>query len=914
MDVLPRWIPRSGLMVAMTIGWLAACSGHDASPSGPGGPTGPTSLVATAGIAQDGYAGVGVAILPTVRVTDAQGRPVSGATVTFVVVAGGGTVDGAVTTSNADGQASIGRWTLGDSGDQLLEARLGSLTPARFRGTLGSSSVEVALPVTGGSLEITDAAHPYRGLRLDVPNGAYAQGSSWRVSIAPDNLAPVLPEGLVAAGPSLRIETDQLRASRLMTMRIPFKRAAGAVPAFVVTDPSRHVSEVVPVIATDSVSMTVAFTHLSPSLILGPPSATSARAFSLGGMFGGLIGTPSQAMLNALGLPPHQIANYLSDDWPASERGSYAFPAGHGPAIPLLGLLGKVQNIRVAPLVSTVSATGELGDTAALAALQVVAARHRASLNIAGTLLSLRTAYASLALPLRDTLTAVNLWAGAAVSRYPQLMWFVERVQGNPFREAWSAMYGVSNMQTWFSTAPTPTIQSLLPLGPGGFPSRPARETEDANPFNAEAVLPVGGSLIYPIDLFDDILPRLQATFIATGAVRDAANRAWAQDAGFPDVALEVQPTTASTWMPADTLNIIHDSTTQVRAICNSCPQALPQYTNPRQAPVNVSIGPTVMTSAGPIGYPSRASALLNGLGFGTLDVTALAAVDPHVVGSSLATLYRQIVPMHFPLHLDLIKVTPDSQAVVFYDDANFDLTVNLVPRSGYVVTWDFGDSTQLTAAPNVAHAKHMYTTPGTYVVKATFKLPPNVPFGGQPIATATAKIVVSDHISWKFVSATLQSSVLPAGGIGSQRSDTAVFNTMQSWLADLASAPGNSQIRAYGANTPALCLGGVFLVNYPGGNVVEPPDLANMRGMLAGCGLSDYAGQYTLGPIGNGAMIGSIARSPSAAPDVTTYPGGSINATMSGIRLSGSFVVLFRFSTGMAASTFTFQADQLPP
>jgi hypothetical protein len=48
-----------------------------------------------------------------VRVTDASTNPVPGATVTFAVASGGGTLTGATTTTNTNGIAQVASWTLG---------------------------------------------------------------------------------------------------------------------------------------------------------------------------------------------------------------------------------------------------------------------------------------------------------------------------------------------------------------------------------------------------------------------------------------------------------------------------------------------------------------------------------------------------------------------------------------------------------------------------------------------------------------------------------------------------------------------------------------------------------------------------------------------------------------------------------
>jgi len=86
---------------------------------------------------QTARTGQQVSVSPAVRVTDATGRPVSGYGVTFVVTQGGGSVAGPSQTTNGQGIAQVGSWTLGNAGQNTLEARAGSLngSPVVFQAT-----------------------------------------------------------------------------------------------------------------------------------------------------------------------------------------------------------------------------------------------------------------------------------------------------------------------------------------------------------------------------------------------------------------------------------------------------------------------------------------------------------------------------------------------------------------------------------------------------------------------------------------------------------------------------------------------------------------------------------------------------------------------------------------------------------
>jgi hypothetical protein len=79
--------------------------------TGTAGPA--TQMAAHAGIDQSGIAGSATAVAPAVIVKDAFGNPVAATAVTFTVSAGGGSLTGAMTTTDANGIAAVGSWTLG---------------------------------------------------------------------------------------------------------------------------------------------------------------------------------------------------------------------------------------------------------------------------------------------------------------------------------------------------------------------------------------------------------------------------------------------------------------------------------------------------------------------------------------------------------------------------------------------------------------------------------------------------------------------------------------------------------------------------------------------------------------------------------------------------------------------------------
>lgn len=129
------------------------------------GAVGPAAVVTkTAGDAQTARRSTLLPVNPAVTVTDANGNPVSGLTVTFAVASGGGSVSGASQTTDASGVATVGGWTLGaTAGAQTLTAYAGSTLTATFTATaVDPCSTPTSYSVgtaTTGQLESSDCSY-----------------------------------------------------------------------------------------------------------------------------------------------------------------------------------------------------------------------------------------------------------------------------------------------------------------------------------------------------------------------------------------------------------------------------------------------------------------------------------------------------------------------------------------------------------------------------------------------------------------------------------------------------------------------------------------------------------------------------------------------------------------------------------
>lgn len=694
-------------------------------------------------------------MVPSVTVRDADGRAVAGVTVTFVVVSGGGSIAGATVTSSAQGLAAAGGWTLGTGGDQVVEARHAALTPARFHATVLPAHIEAVIPPTGGSLEITTPGHPFRGLKLSIPSGSFPEPGNWRFDLASDTPTLNLPQGLSVSGPALRIETDRGRAARLMTLRVPSPLVPGSVRLFVVADPGTSAMELAPIVAQDNESVTVMVGHLSGALLLSRGRPLASSQTSIAGGF--LLGYNVSGTLNALGIT-EALNGYLSNAWPAPEMGSYRFPAGHGPAIALMNLLGLYQNAAFGGVVTVNAALGILADTASFASLQIMADRHDRSTVAQQSIADLSAALAGVAVPLRDSLSAINLMGGLSISKLPQLMAFEERFAATPGRRVFATMFGKAGGILSYSSPTAPATQSTLTLGPGGFLARIVKEIGDAAPFDAEGVLPLGGSLVYPVSDYFDVVPTMLAALSAQGAARDQANRSLATAAGFPDVTLEVQNAATDTWAPAEAPIVIRDSSAALRAQCSDCAQALPQNGSSTRQTIVVQKQASAGFSGAlfPLG-PASTGSLFDALGVGDLKGAVMTLMPPALSLSALGAAYRPAVPIRRALRLDLFQLLPDSHRVAIDSALQLRARLELPPPGGYYIDWDFGDGSPVVRTTGAAVVSHQYTSAGTHSLVAVLRSGVGSSAPDRLLATARGRVVVDPppKEAWRMTSLT---------------------------------------------------------------------------------------------------------------------------------------------------------------
>jgi hypothetical protein len=122
----------------------------------------PATLTKIDGDETTADAGTAVTPRPRVLVTDDEDRPVPDVEVTFTVVTGGGSLTGATVETDEDGIASVGSWTLGSLGENVIRASSGELDAVTFTSTAqcrvsGTLALDAEIE---GSLSLTDCRYP----------------------------------------------------------------------------------------------------------------------------------------------------------------------------------------------------------------------------------------------------------------------------------------------------------------------------------------------------------------------------------------------------------------------------------------------------------------------------------------------------------------------------------------------------------------------------------------------------------------------------------------------------------------------------------------------------------------------------------------------------------------------------------
>jgi hypothetical protein len=188
---IPRW-------AAAVLALVAACGGE--SSTGPS--AAPTAIKVVSGNNQTGTVGAALPQALSVNVTAADGKPVSGATVTWDVSPGYGTTSSESSRTDGNGNASV-TWTLGaNAGTARVTAQVGGVTPATFLATAqpGAVSVVVALPDTlflgvGDTVTVASSARDQFGNEVTGTTPTYTSVTGTVATVSSNGLVNAVAQG-----------------------------------------------------------------------------------------------------------------------------------------------------------------------------------------------------------------------------------------------------------------------------------------------------------------------------------------------------------------------------------------------------------------------------------------------------------------------------------------------------------------------------------------------------------------------------------------------------------------------------------------------------------------------------------------------------------------------------------------------
>jgi len=181
----------------------------------------------------------------------------------------------------------------------------------------------------GGTLRVTKAESPLRGLTITVPAGALAGGSQWTVTELKE-VRPALPPKTRQVGPAIRIRNGQGVAARPFALTLPVRLGPDSAVAAFLRDPDSGTFELLPVAARTDTSLVVLTRHFSASRMALPAGTASLRAEASGAPAAGEV----EVILVGASLPDLQVEIRVDyrpgvDDWDFSNRSSFLSPNGY---------------------------------------------------------------------------------------------------------------------------------------------------------------------------------------------------------------------------------------------------------------------------------------------------------------------------------------------------------------------------------------------------------------------------------------------------------------------------------------------------------------------------------------------------------------------------------------------------------
>lgn len=720
-------------------GLLVSCGGSSGTEPPPPSGT-PASIVIAAGDQQSATAGSALSIAPAVLVRDADQKPIEGASVTFTVTSGGGTLVGATPVTDASGVARLGRWTLGSSGAQSIAAKAGNLAAVTFRAALstgGTGGSETAIGASGGTVEITTAGAPYQGLKITVPPATFTGAGTVKLRTLEGQSLPTLPAGYQMAGPILEISTDQPRGSKLMTIDVPVTHPAGTDVVIVFRDPARGVMEVMPTISRTATSVRVVTTHLRGDLLIGPgiqPGLLGAgRFFSIG-----------QLIPVSMLIPPAPAGPVVSSSagrWPVIDHGSAQSPNGFSAGIAALQSIAGALSTQLSGMVTALATPGFYPDKGLLAAATGAEAEVQSSKNIFASIIS---SLSSLAKAERDALVHDNIVASLALNSDPVTVALFDN--GSIPALFATVIAGSSTDLTLLNpaeSAPVTWNRSLM----SGFSALATKVAADLPPTTVTAAVPVT-SFTTSFGKIGALMSDVQLLLSQSGVARQLTNDAMGAAAGIAAVPVQMEPG------PGLGFSAVTDNTVVVRG----------QRTTIR---IPLSIGGKSIGFVMNLPTTGAEVARVEGTDLEVTDLPNYAAIPEGVPTEMIASPFARVGGLLKQVSAQLLtvvkapfKVTPDSSGFgVPLTALTFTASVPHPPASGYGIEWQWGNGFS-DVKHNTATATYKYDEVKDYLVIATLFDEAT----GADLAVDTVKVTAEQVGHWRLTSISDQDNLFEPG------------------------------------------------------------------------------------------------------------------------------------------------------
>lgn len=890
-------------LIALSLLALGACGGGgttDVTPAPPPPTPVATSVAIQSGDGQQSEPGQAVSTNPSVIVRDQNGAVMAGVTVVFAVDSGGGSLATTSSVTGTNGVATSGTWTLGTTeGRNVLRATAATLPALKIVATarVAAATINpVTVPTSGGTVTITQAGSQLNGATLTIPSGALTAAGNIGFTLSSPSSVP-LPSGMMAINPALSITGSVGALKQPASLYLPVTTPAGKVVVVAGYNPSTGGFSVLPSSARGAAGITVSLASLDAS------SLSSAVASSSRAAIGASV-RASDPVLVTIALDPALLApdfdsNFRPgvDDWDFRRQPIVAIP--ETPADPIIDPATPMIASSIWYFVNKKNSNGKLWQ-------QFQDAKPVPESNRRG----LR--WAAVAYP-----DFPNLYTpgGLAVSTR-------KAYNGDPANTAQQEMYDLKAAFLLSSRKPQPifvftvnntvvdslprygiayrTVGNAVDLALPDAPGETFRITLSANGWTPVTVPVQTGT--YTVDF---IAPIQYGIFVRDASL--SAQFAQVQSKTIGESVNWPKPALKSKFGALDTLGVYLLDPLQHWWECAACPDHGFRSSNVTPSPSNMMLnrfssqnGDGTWTALGGI-FASNNFSVASIPGTATSRLAGFAVYQPSI-GSGLDVAARPAWLDWVTVNYKKLPVDMVVDSVVTFKDTTvaFTLSAPTAP-SGVTFRWKYRgrvtDSTD-TGTPAFSRRMKEYGRAMMYgtVLEPTTK---------RPIGRDSSAIIYAH--AWKFTAVALASVTPPPGGFGSENADTQVQSLVNTTLTALNSQPADGRLMLL--TDPTGCQAS-FMEQFAPGTAIDSGSVPSaFRAFLgSNCVDPDFISTLTVGRYGSGTIVGSVVPS-NADPDVLVVPGGSINATMNGNVLQGTFVWRARYSTGIALYTINFQA-----